>query len=66
MLVISWLLAASLLSAREEGIAAFEAGRYSVALTKLTEASKDSHDARARMFLALTQAAMGNCRSALP
>ncbi len=66
---ISCFLAASLLwaaSAREEGIAAFEAGRYSVALAKLKEAAKDSHDARARLFLALTQAAMGDCRSALP
>jgi tetratricopeptide (TPR) repeat protein len=66
---ISCFLAASLLwgaSAREEGIAAFEAGRYSVALSKLKEAAKDSQDARARMFLALTQAAMGDCRTALP
>jgi tetratricopeptide (TPR) repeat protein len=66
---ISWFLAASLLaatSAREDGIRAFEAGRYSVALAKLAEAAKDSHDTRARMFLALTQAAMGDCRAALP
>jgi tetratricopeptide (TPR) repeat protein len=66
---ISWFLAASLLaatSAREDGIQAFEAGRYSVALAKLTEAAKDSHDTRARMFLALTYAAMGDCRAALP
>jgi tetratricopeptide (TPR) repeat protein len=66
---ISCFLAASLLwaaSAREEGIAAFEAGRYSVALAKLTEAAKDSRDTRARLFLALTQAAMGDCRAALP
>jgi tetratricopeptide (TPR) repeat protein len=66
---ISWFLAASLLaatSAREEGIRAFEAGRYSVALAKLMEAAKDPHDARARMFLALTQAGMGDCRAALP
>ena len=66
---ISCFLAASLLwaaSAREEGIAAFEAGRYSVALSKLTEAAKDSRDGRARLFLALTQAALGDCRAALP
>lgn len=66
---ISFFLTASLLaagSAREDGIRAFEAGRYSIALAKLTEAAKDSHDARARMFLALTQAAMGDCRAALP
>ncbi|HEY6988536.1 MAG TPA: tetratricopeptide repeat protein [Bryobacteraceae bacterium] len=66
---ISCILAASLLwaaSAREEGIAAFEAGRYSVALAKLKEATQDPHDVRARLFLALTQAAMGDCQSALP
>lgn len=66
---ISYFLVASLLwaaSAREDGIAAFEAGRYSVALAKLKKAAKDSHDTRARLFLALTQAAMGDCRTALP
>lgn len=66
---ISCFLAASLLwaaSAREDGIAAFEAGRYSVALARLREAAKDSRDTRARVFLALTQAAMGDCRAALP
>jgi tetratricopeptide (TPR) repeat protein len=66
---ISCFLVASLLcaaSAREDGIAAFQAGRYSVALAKLKEAAKDSQDARARLFLALTQAAMGDCRTALP
>ena len=69
MRAISWFLAAALLaasSAREDGIRAFEAGRYSVALAKLTEAAKDSHDTRAQMFLSLTQAAMGDCRTALP
>ena len=67
---ISCFLAASLLwaaSAREEGIAAFEAGRYSVALAKLTEAAKGfARYGRARLFLALTQAAIGDCRAALP
>ena len=66
---ISCFLAASMLwaaSSREEGIAAFEAGRYSIALAKLKEAVQDSHDTRARLFLALTQAAMGDCQSALP
>jgi tetratricopeptide (TPR) repeat protein len=66
MLVISWFVAASLLSAREEGIAAFEAGRYSIALTKLTDAAKDPRDERARLFLALTEAALGDCKKALP
>src|SRR6478672_11195909 len=66
---ISCFLAASLLwaaSAREDGIAAFEAGRYSVALARLTEAAKDPRDTRARLFLALTEAALGNCKKALP
>jgi tetratricopeptide (TPR) repeat protein len=66
MLVISLFLVAFLLSAQEDGIAAFEAGRYSVALTKLTEAAKDPRDKRARLFLALTEAALGDCKKALP
>jgi len=66
---ISWFVAASMLaasSAREDGIRAFEAGRYSVALSKLTEAAKDPKDTRARLFLALTEAALGDCKRALP
>ncbi|HSU61036.1 MAG TPA: tetratricopeptide repeat protein [Bryobacteraceae bacterium] len=51
---------------RDEGISAFKGGRYSVALTKLKEASKDSSDKTARVFLALTQAALGDCKTALP
>ena len=65
----SWLLAVLLLfnsSAREDGITAFNKGRYSVALSKLTEAVKDPSDKQARVFLALTQAALGNCGRALP
>ena len=65
MLGISGLALALLLS-REEGIKAFNEGRYSVALTQLTEAAKDPNDKEARLFLALTQAATGNCVSALP
>lgn len=66
---ISWFLAASMLaasSAREDGIRAFESGRYSVALAKLTDAAKDPRDKRARVFLALTEAALGDCKKALP
>lgn len=51
---------------RDEGIAAFNEGRYSVALSKLTEASKDSGDKTARTFLAMTQAALGDCKASLP
>lgn len=53
-------------AARDEGIAAFNQGRYSVALTKLTEASKNPGDKTARAFLALAQAAADNCKAALP
>lgn len=69
MLATSWLLVLLLFannSAREDGIAAFNQGRYSVALAKLTEAAKDRGDKQARMFLALTEAALGNCGKALP
>jgi len=65
MLVISHLALALLLS-RDQGIRAFNEGRYSVALTELTEAAKDPNDKQAQLFLALTQAATGNCASALP
>lgn len=49
-------------SARTEGIAAFNAGQYTVALQKL----KGLSDPTSRAFFALTKAAMGNCREALP
>src|SRR5579863_3543456 len=45
-----------------DGIAAFKEGRYSEALVKL----KNAKDPADRAFLALTQAAMGDCKSALP
>ncbi|MGA8596613.1 MAG: tetratricopeptide repeat protein [Bryobacteraceae bacterium] len=54
-------------STGDEGIAAFSEGRYSVALERLKSAvASDPHDARARLFLALTEAAQNDCRSALP
>jgi tetratricopeptide (TPR) repeat protein len=53
-------------TAREDGIEAFQHGRYSIAREKLTEASKNPNDRQARLFLALTEAALGNCRKALP
>ncbi|MBV8552182.1 MAG: tetratricopeptide repeat protein [Acidobacteriaceae bacterium] len=53
-------------SEREEGIAAFNRGQYSVALPKLSAAARDKSDVTARTFLALTQAAMGNCKTAIP
>ncbi len=62
------LLAATLVagdSALETGIAAFKEGRYSVALKNLKQAAEDPRDKTARAFLALTEAALGNCRAAL-
>jgi tetratricopeptide (TPR) repeat protein len=53
-------------SAREKGIAAFNEGRYSVALPALQEAAADHTDKVAAAFLALTQAATGDCKTALP
>jgi tetratricopeptide (TPR) repeat protein len=46
----------------EEGVTAFNEGRYSLALAKL----KDATGTRARLFLALAQAATGECAAALP
>ncbi|HEY7303499.1 MAG TPA: tetratricopeptide repeat protein [Bryobacteraceae bacterium] len=63
------LLAASIVfanTAHEDGIAAFKDGRYSIALVKLTEAAKNPSDKTAHAFLALTQAALGDCKAALP
>jgi tetratricopeptide (TPR) repeat protein len=45
-----------------DGVLAFQEGRYSVALEKL----KDAQDPASRTFLALTQAALGDCQTALP
>src|SRR5450631_2262379 len=53
-------------SASEEGIAAFEQGRFSQALVLLRQAAKDPADETAATFLALTQAATGDCTAALP
>jgi tetratricopeptide (TPR) repeat protein len=49
-----------------DGLKAYRDGRYSVALKKLKEASDaDPANHRARVYLALTQAAMGDCGAAL-
>lgn len=54
-------------SLRQQGTTAFNQGRYSVALDKLQRAvAADSHDVKARIFLALTQAAQNDCAAALP
>ena len=52
-------------SARDTGITAFKEGRYSVALKNLKQAAQDPHDKTAQAFLALTQAALGHCKTAL-
>jgi tetratricopeptide (TPR) repeat protein len=56
------LLIAAALHANDDGIAAFKAGRYSEALIKL----RDAKDPTGRAFFALSQAALGDCKSALP
>ncbi|MBV9268483.1 MAG: tetratricopeptide repeat protein [Acidobacteriaceae bacterium] len=61
MLAIS--IAAFALSVQEKGIADFNAGRYSEALRELRAAGDDQNT---RVFLALTQAALNDCKSALP
>jgi tetratricopeptide (TPR) repeat protein len=65
MRVIKLLLVATALYAqRDAGIAAFNAGRYQEALKDLSTAPKS--DQTAQLFLALSQAATGDCASALP
>lgn len=56
------LVLATALNASDEGIIAFKEGRYSEALAKL----KDAKDSTGRAFRALSQAALGDCKSALP
>lgn len=64
---VSFLLLAVLTSSvRDQGIAAFNEGRYSAALPQLQQAAKDPSDITAVTFLALTQAALGDCQTALP
>lgn len=53
-------------SARQEGMAAFKDGRFSVASAKFREALKVSSDHTTKIFAALTEAALGNCNTALP
>jgi tetratricopeptide (TPR) repeat protein len=47
---------------QQDGIQAFKEGRYSVALARLQEAT----DPRSLAFLAMTKAAMGDCKAATP
>ncbi len=54
--------AASAQDDTQQGIQAFKEGRYSLALEKL----KRADDPTSRAFLAMTEAALGNCTTALP
>lgn len=56
------LFCAAALQAGDDGIILFKEGRYSEALTKL----KNTKDPSGRAFMALAQAALGDCKSALP
>jgi tetratricopeptide (TPR) repeat protein len=56
------VLLAAMLHGNDDGIQAFKAGRYSEALIKM----KDAKDSNCRAFLALSQAATGDCKGALP
>ena len=49
-----------------DGVTAFKDGRYSVALSKLQDGAKDPQNRLAPVFLALTRAALGDCKGALP
>ena len=53
-------------TALDAGINAFNQGRYSVALPQLQQAAKNSTDKSASVCLALTEAALGDCNTALP
>src|SRR5581483_4262828 len=64
--IVCCAAALSASSVRDDGIAAFHDGRYSVAFEKLKQAiQKDPADLQARVFLALTEAARNDCKSAL-
>ncbi len=58
---------ASATSHADQGMEAFRQGRYSVALAELKQAAREAPgDAKVTTFLALSQAATGECRMALP
>src|SRR5579859_5426616 len=49
-----------------QGLAEFRDGNYQAAESSLAKALKNQDDPRARVFLALTRAAVGRCEKALP
>ena len=61
------LLLAQAAEAPEKGIVEFTSGQYSEALTDLRAAvARRPDDERAKTFLALTEAALGDCSNAIP
>ncbi len=66
-LATSFALLLALSSLRDEGIRAFNDGRYTVARDKLSAAiAKDPNDKQANLYLALSLAGTGDCAKALP
>ena len=62
VMALLFAVAGSAQSVTEEGITAFKEGRYSLVLAKL----KGAKDPTGSAFLALAQAATGDCKTALP
>ena len=62
--LVAACIAQALLGQRDAGIAAFNSGHYSEARKLLSAA--DKNDETAQLFLALSQAATGDCAAALP
>ena len=66
-LLVFFGIVASAASLRDDGIAAFHSGHYGQALDLLQRAvAADANDSQSSAFLALTQSARNDCRSALP
>jgi tetratricopeptide (TPR) repeat protein len=66
LLVLAWPLCAAGQSITEQGISAFQHGRYVEASRLLEDAvSRDRGDEHARAFLALARAASGHCAEAI-
>lgn len=65
-ILVAALSARFLFADTNSGIAAFNEGRYAEALKLLTAAAAHDTDQSAKLFLALTQAAIGACTTAIP
>lgn len=53
-------------SVLDQGVSAFTQGRYTQALPLLQQAARDASNSTAQVFLGLTEAALNNCKDALP